>query len=235
MGSLSPLTLLERAQVGVPASLSLQTQVDGLVGSFAEQATDWRSLAAMAAGGMAYRVGRIGFMGLEGGQAVRALSLGAGLSAEVSTFELTHRVLSSISVGGQHRAPLRANLWSWNGQGGLRQGLLQSFVSFGALKGAGHLARTENFIAQHLFQDTAMVLGHQVTGVLGINARPTGSLAEQFLHAEATNLQMGAGMAMVHGVVPGLSGLERGLDLAAAAVERPPNSSRLHSLEPLFS
>src|SRR4029453_3289643 len=107
-----------------------------------------------------------------------------------------------------------SNLWRWNGNGGIRQGLLQSFVTFGALKGAGRLAQGENLIAQHLFQDTAMVLGHQVTGALGIAPRSTGTFAEQFLHAEATNLQICAGMALANGMAPGLQALERGLDLS---------------------
>src|SRR4030095_11782548 len=107
----------------------------------------------------------------------------------------------------------------WNGSGGIRQGLLQSFVTFGALKGAGRLVQGENLIAQHLFQDSAMVLGHQVSGALGIAPRPTGTLAEQFLHAEATNLQIGAGMALAHGFAPGLQALERGLDLSLPATE----------------
>src|SRR4029453_17777408 len=185
---------------------------DGLVGGFAAQATDWRSLAAMVAGGMAYRTGRIGIMGLGNSSALRVsttlrvASVGLGLTAEVSTFELTHRSLSSPSQN--------PNLWRWNGSGGIRQGLLQSFVTFGALKGAGRLVQGENLIAQHLFQDSAMVLGHQVSGALGIAPRPTGTLAEQFLHAEATNLQIGAGMALAGRLAPGLQTLERGLDLS---------------------
>src|SRR4030095_14635162 len=41
----------------------LQSQVEGLVGSFAHQATDLSTLSAMVVGGMAYRVGRVGIMG----------------------------------------------------------------------------------------------------------------------------------------------------------------------------
>src|SRR4029434_4631 len=160
-------SILSRASAVPSFSSPVQSQVDGLVGGFAQQATDWRSLAAMMAGGMAYRAGRIGVMGLGNGSALRVASLGLGLTAEVSTFEFTHRGLSSITVGAQSPAPLHANLWSWNGPGGIRQGLLQSFVTFGALKGAGRLGQGQNLIAQHLFQDTAMVLGHQITGALG--------------------------------------------------------------------
>ena len=186
-----------------PVLSPLQSQADSLVGGFVSQATDWRSLAAMTAGGMAYRMGRIGIMGLGAGTGVRALSVGVGLTAEVSTFELAHRSLHAENT----------NLWRWSGAGGIRQGLFHSFVTFGALKGMGRLAAGENLVARHLLQDTAMVAAHQATGLLGIGPAPSGSLAEQFLHAEATNLQMGAGMALAGSVAPGIHALERGLDL----------------------
>src|SRR4030095_5575142 len=190
---------LSRLSSSVRVLNPLQTQVDGLVSGFAEQATNWRSLASMMAGGRAYRAGRIGVMGLGNGSILRAASIGVGLTAEISTFELSHRTLSGL---GSHPHG-STNLWRWNGNGGLRQGLLQSFITFGALKGAGRLAQGENLAAQHLFQDTAMVLGHHATSTLGLAPRPGGSLAEQFLHAEATNLQLGAGMTLAHCFSPG--------------------------------
>src|SRR4030095_8063698 len=76
----------------------LQRDVDRLVGGFAEAATNWKTLTAIGAGGMAYRVGKLGAMGLGDGNLVRALSIGAGLSAEVSTFEITHRALNSVGA-----------------------------------------------------------------------------------------------------------------------------------------
>src|SRR5262249_1430941 len=82
------------------------------------------------------------------------------------------------------------------------------------LKGMGGLAQGENVVVQHLLQDMGMVLGHQVSGAFGIIERPQGTLAEQFLHAEVTNLQLSAGMALAHSVAPGIQGLERGLDLS---------------------
>jgi hypothetical protein len=188
----------------------LQSQVDGLVGGFVHQATDWHSLAAMTAGGAAYRLGRIGMMstGLRGG---KVLSIAAGFGAEITTYEMTNRALQMIETNG--RSSLNPNLWRWDGQGGIRQGLLNSLITFGTLKGAGRMASGENVLVQHLLQDTAMVLGHQVSAVFNITSRPTGTLAEQFLHAEATNLQLSAGMAFAHAVAPGVQGLERGLDL----------------------
>src|SRR4030095_12085006 len=183
-------SILSRSTLSSSSLSSTQSPVDGLVGGFAEQATDWRSLAAMMAGGMAYRAGRVGIMGLGSGNALRVASVGLGLTAEVATFEGTHRGLTVLS--GEARS--NPNLFRWNGNGGLRQGFLNSFVTFGTLKGAGRLAPRENVLIQHLLQDSGMVLGHHATGALGLAPRPTGSLAEQFLHAEATNLQLGAGM-----------------------------------------
>jgi PAS domain S-box-containing protein len=189
---------------------SLQSQVDGLVGSFAQQAADWRSLASMMMGGMAYRMGRVGVMST-GVRSSQILSVGIGLGAEVTAFEMTNRSLTSLTGGSS----LNPNLWRWEGQGGIRQGLLSSLVTFGSLKGAGRLAQGENVVVQHLLQDTGMVLGHQISGAFEITPRPRGSLIEQFLHAEATNLQLGAGMALGHSLTGGrIMVLERGMDLS---------------------
>jgi hypothetical protein len=65
-----------------------------------------------------------------------------------------------------------------------------------------------------------MVSGHQAIGLLGIAPRPEGTLAEQFLHAEATNLQMSAGAGVIHSLAPGIHAFERGLDLSLANGER---------------
>src|SRR4029450_5594389 len=116
--------------------------------------------------------------------------------------------------------------WSWYGPGGLAQGLLQSFITFGALKGAGRLAQGGNLIAQHLLQDSAMVLGHQTTGALGIAPRPIGTLAEHVVQGEATNLQLGAGMALAHRFAPGLHALDRGLALSLPEINGGARSPR---------
>src|SRR5262245_14575094 len=135
---------------------STQSQVDGLVGNFSQQATDWRALFAMTAGGMAYRLSRIGAMAAGAG---RIASVGLGLGAEVSAFEMTHRGL--LTAFSPFQSPTTTNLWRWDGPDGLRQGLLSSLITFGTLKMGGRLAQGENLIVQHALQDTAMVLGHQ--------------------------------------------------------------------------
>jgi len=218
-------SLLERNSDPHAGLSEAQTQADACVGGFLRQATDWHALAALTAGGMAYRLGRIGVMSLGSGHGIRALSFGAGLAAEVSAFEIAHRSLvgarfprpqfTSNGTGGE-TPPLHPeipNFWKWSGHGGLREGLLSSLVTFGTLKGFGRLAQGENLIVQHGSQATGMVLGHQIAFHLG-GARPVGDLTTQFLHAEATNLQLGAGMAVSHALTGGrLHGIERGLDL----------------------
>jgi len=197
----------------------LQTQVDGLVNRFVEEAANPITLAALTAGGMAYRWGRIAVqgsgLGVRGGmlfpRLVRAGSIGFGLGAEVSAFELTSRSLLSLTPNPELLTP---NLWNWSGPGGWAQGLASSAITFGMLKGGGFLAREQNLVLQHAFQSTAMVSGHQFGGALGIIPMPEGSLADQFLHAEVTNLQLAAGTGLVHAMAPGVHAFERGLDLS---------------------
>jgi PAS domain S-box-containing protein len=198
---------------------TLQAQVDGLVGGFAAQATDWRSLTSMTLGGMAYRLGRIGTISvrIQNFETLqRIASVGIGLGAEITAFEMTNRTLAQITGEGSQYS----NRWRWNGTGGIRQGLLQSFITFGTLKGAGRIASRENLVVQHLLQDSAMVLGHNISGALDPTLKPTGALAEQLLHAEATNLQIGAGMALTSRFSPGMQAWEKGLDLTF----RPPSA-----------
>src|SRR5262245_53767797 len=206
--------LLNRSSVS-PVLSPLQAQVDGVVENFSRQATDWRSLSALVAGGMAYRLGRTGVLASGLTVAVRPLSVAVGLGAEVIAFEAAHRSLQSLTGEG-HGNP---RLWRWDGPGGLRQGLLNSLITFWSLKVAGHLVQGENLLVQHFFHDSAMVLSHHVLGHLGVASQPSGSLVEQFLHAEATLLQLNAGMALTRHFAPGLQALEQGLDLSLRIME----------------
>ncbi|MFO1519574.1 MAG: aminotransferase class I/II-fold pyridoxal phosphate-dependent enzyme [bacterium] len=201
-----------------------QSVVDCMVGHFAEEAANWRSLAAMATGSLFYRVGRIGTLALasRAGQAAplfQLASYGIGLGAEVTAFEGSSRFLATLSGDVAN-----ANLWRWDGRGGWREGLSSSLVTFGMLKAAGHAAEGQNILLQHLFSDFAMVGGHQAASALGFMPRPEGSFAEQMLQAEVTNLQLGAGMALLHCVSPGLAAFERGLDLSIRMHEAGPRS-----------
>jgi phosphatidylserine decarboxylase precursor len=197
-------SLLSRSDLSSIFLTSAQVRVDSLVGSFAEQATDLRSLAAMTAGGMAYRLGRIGAAGSQ------FLSVGVGLASEVAAFEVTRRGLLSLD----HSRP---ELWRWSGREGLAQGLTHSLISFGTLRGVGTLTGGQNLIAQHLSQDLGMVAGHHLAAWAGVGERPQGSLIDQVVEAEAVNLQMQAGMGLMHGLTGGrLQGLERQMDREVA-------------------
>src|SRR5215471_1930286 len=72
---------------------ALQSQVDGLVTHFVDEATDLRGLASLAAGSLAYRYTRFGVMALGEGRLtasfLRPLSIGLGLGGEVVAFEGT--------------------------------------------------------------------------------------------------------------------------------------------------
>ena len=85
-----------------PVTTPLQTQVDGLVSGFVREAANPRTLASIAAGSMAYRLTRLGVMGLGVqstgyfGTLARPLSIGLGLGAEVVAFEGSGRTRNFV-------------------------------------------------------------------------------------------------------------------------------------------
>lgn len=194
-----------------------QAQMEGLISGFVEQSTDWRSLAALMAGGVAYRLGRAGAFAVLPGS-VSPLSHGiaplVGLASEVTAFQGVTDALSPSPLAGEGR-----------GEGGYWSRWTTSFVQFGLLKVGGAAVVQQNVFVRHLLQDTSMVAGHQLTTRLGWTSAPEGNLAEQFLHAEVTNLQLIVGMGLVHGAAPGFSMLERGLELSALRQEGEGNST----------
>src|SRR5262245_37613117 len=97
----SPVASMLSRAPAAPSLPSVQAEVDAGLGDFLQHATSWTSLTAMGTAGIAYRLGRIGFQvpgskfQVFGSLISQTLSVGAGLSAEVSAFELTHRGLST--------------------------------------------------------------------------------------------------------------------------------------------
>src|SRR5215471_13755742 len=226
------LSVLSRRNLLTSAELTpLQAQVDGLVNGFVREATDSSTLAALMAGGLAYRFGRIGVMAagegfLRPGFLLRGASVVGGFGLELGSYEFTRRLLSNDS---------NPNRWNWNGQGGWGQGLATSAITFGLLKSAGFVAREQNIAFQHLFQSTSMVLGHDAAASFGLVPHAEGSFAERLLHAEATNLQLGAGMGLVHSVAPGVTAFEHGLDLSLRNQTRAHGESPWGSLSPALA
>ncbi|MFO1518653.1 MAG: hypothetical protein U1F57_03155 [bacterium] len=198
---------------------AFQRQVDSAVSSFTEEAGNFRTLAAMATGSLFYRFGRLGVLALasraqQAAPLLQVASYGIGLASEVTAFQGVNDLLSPE----QSRAG-RSYWERWR----------TSFVQFGLLKMGGAFAAGQNVLVRHAFQDAAMVAGHQATGQLGWTPAPEGSLAEQLLHAEVTNLQLAAGMGLVGTAAPTMELLERNLDLSLQTHGRQPFGVPPHS------
>ncbi|MFO1519440.1 MAG: hypothetical protein U1F57_07275 [bacterium] len=93
--------------------------------------------------------------------------------------------------------------------------MASSLVTFSALKSVALGARSEFYPPSFLRHGDGG--GHQISASLGFTPRPEGSLAEQMMHAEAVNLQLGMGMGMVHSAFPALRAVERGLHFTLLA------------------
>lgn len=200
----------------LPIYSAAQLDLDNLQEGFTQEALNPSSLLGMAGAGLAFRVGQTLSLGIASqlfvprsllaSQAVRLTSNLAGFGMEVIAFEGITRS-SRIILEGADRSLLR-----WDGEQGFRHGLLNGTLSLGSLKLSGSLFQTSNIPLQHFLQDTTMVASHQAAAYLNLEHRPTGGLAQQYLHAEATLLQMNVGMSLMHSALPGLGSLERNLD-----------------------
>ncbi len=145
----------------------------------------------MVAGGLAYRLGKIGVFSFSSCFNMPLLSRGLapviGLACEAAAFQGSERVLQNLR-GERVLYALRGRSFfeDWR----------SSFIDFGILKGMGHLFWHQSILVQHLFQDISMVMGHQATAFLDWTPVCQGSLLEQMAQAEITNLQLGAGAAL---------------------------------------
>jgi hypothetical protein len=177
-----------------------QIQIDLLSSQFISEASDWKNLTGMMAGdGLSCRKDWNNVISV--GRLAIARTYCVDCVGWVRRWwrSMTNRACTTLRATS--RSPLQTkndNIWNWSGPGGWKEGLLTSLVTFSLLKGAGHLARQENWVLQQFFPATAMVTGHQAAGALGISPNSEGTLADQLTHALATNLQMGAGMSLLH-------------------------------------
>ncbi len=203
------INFLQRASLYSGQSLTQQQiQIDDMLQRFTAGASDWRSLLAMTAGGLAYRATKVGVISLgatyELPLLARSLAPVLGLGAEVTVYRGTSQAFSSHSI------PLTSHS-SW----------LTDFVNFASLKIFGLASRNTNLILSHALQDIGMVTGHHLAYGLNLATRPEGSLLEQIFHAEMMNLQMQAGMSLM-GLATGhrLSVLESSWDLRSQLSSR---------------
>ncbi|MBL7685673.1 MAG: protein kinase, partial [Deltaproteobacteria bacterium] len=209
--------LCRLAQTTLQESSSLtafQTTVDQLITRGAQELTNGQAVLAMMSGSLAYRAARtsvlsLGSAGVGTSILLRPASVGLGLLGEVLSFEGVNRGLQGLGS-----SQVSANLWRWEGQGGWREGLLQSLITFSTLKLGGHFTQGQNWVLQQLGASTAMVAGHQAVYQLGFGERPEGDLAQQFVHAFVTNIELGLSMSLAGRFAPSLQALERSLDLS---------------------
>lgn len=104
------------------------------------------------------------------------------------------------------------------GEEGLIKDWSNSFINFGILRLFGKIGKGQNPILHHFIQDSGMVLGQNMAYHFDITSKPQGKLLQQFVHAEAVNLQMTAGISLAHFTTGGrLSQIERNLDLEIEA------------------
>lgn len=198
-----PSLLERRASLFSPISLtSFQNTQDQLLYQWRTGLGDSCALAGMVIAPLLgkYVRGRL-FSVLEPGMrspslwrtsSLQLLSRGFGLGAEVLSFEGLQRCLK-VKIAGQS-----PSLLSWEGEEGLRQGLLHSWVSFMLLKSSHQIFPASNLIAQHFLTDAATVAGNHLAAEMGILPRSTQGIFQDLLQAEVMNWQMKAGLVLFH-------------------------------------
>lgn len=212
----SSISILSREnfQSGNESDLSAaQIRVDAALSSFSDQASDVGNLFAMTSGALAYRFARVGL--LSTGLFKSAATVGA-LAVEVSAFRGVSNGVARFQGREIHEGIFDGRGWC------------SSFLDFAVLKGVGVVAQGQHPLLSHTLQSTAMVASHQLTYGIGLTTQPQGTLLEQLFDAEAMNLALGAGHALM-GTLTGhrLSAVERSLDVIA--------KSRSFSRSRLFS
>ncbi len=196
--------LLRRAMLGhsfAHSGLSdTQIKIDQIYSQFSAQASDWRNLCAMVAGGLAYRAGNLALLSVLPAEG-RVLSPAFALFGEVTAFRGTHQLLA------HDQKSKFSELFS-------RNDFIADYVAFATLKAFGKWGENKNPLLTHFTQDAGLVAAHQMTYALHLTHAPEGSLPEQFFHAAATNLALSAGTSLVS-VATGnrFQHLERSLDL----------------------
>ncbi len=169
-----------------------QLQTSALESSFSHEACNWRSLTGMMAGSLAFRIGRLAALesfsnlGLMRhvfvAPAFRALAFTSALAGEVTAFRGANQFLAP-TVTSPEQSFLNP------------QGWMATFVDFLSLKTFAPLGAGNVFFG-HVSQNLGMMAGHYATSSLGFTPQAQGSLAEQFFHASAMNLQMGVGLLL---------------------------------------
>ncbi len=217
--------ILERREIATaysysrPSLNSTQIQTDQLLNSFVSESSNPYALAGMLAGGFAYRSVKLGvfsvatkllgspnsFLATLG---TKAFAISIGFGAEVCAFEGTQRTLMVKWGGGD------ASLLKWSGENGIQNGLVHSAFNLGALKIGGNVGRGHNIFMQHSISDVAMLLSHRFQGFVDHSPSSQKTLVEEFVFAEAMQLQMMASASLLSQGHFAYSHMEEAMEIA---------------------
>lgn len=180
-----------------------QLQMDALGEQFSHEASDFGNLIAMSVGGLAFKATRSAFVSAGIFRPIASMS---ALAFEATAYRASSNAFSRLQGHGVHETIFDSRGW------------LTTYFNFGALKFAGNLVEGRNVFLRHGIQSTAMVATQQALHYTGFGNAPEGSLLQQFVSAETSNLAMEAGGSLV-GFATGhrFQILERALDLRAEA------------------
>jgi signal transduction histidine kinase len=199
----------------------IQIQMDGLISSFVERASDGYALAGIFIGGGGGRLSRLGI--LHGGRAAAALApkiLGpfvkgsgwiTGFAVESALFGVSPRILKVVYE--------KENLSSLNlyGEAGVIHDSIHSAAGLLGFKLAGIASAPLNPFARNLFQAGAIIASQQTLALLERVDRRREGFGEKFVEAEAMVLQLWAGMSMLYRFAPTLHQSEQKREIAIQA------------------
>lgn len=188
-----------------------QVQMDAAVATLGEEASNVAGIASIVAGGLSYRASNLFLSRLasplltESGLFTRtlthALVRGSSLAVEVSTFRGVSNGISSLSGHAPAENVFHLQGWAAN------------FSDFLILKGLSPLAAGRNMVLGHFVQANGMVLGHEVTGRLGLTEHRQSSYLQQLAEAEALNMKLALGMSLVGVLTPAVARVERRMEV----------------------
>lgn len=205
-----PRILARRRQLSLAAApthplSSIQLQQEAILRNFVSQASDPITLGSIVAGGAVGRgIQNFGYSQLfplardsKVLQAfVKTSTSGTALTAEAGIFVLSDK---SARVAWQDAHP--STLY-WEGSSGIKNAWMSAWVNFGAFRAISPFTQGQNIALRNFLNSTAIVSANQVTGHVGLTPLPQENLISQFAHASAMDLQLQAGMQMLHATIP---------------------------------
>ena len=182
------LNLLNRRLANGLSSYSPQTftsshiKVDGFLSNFCHELRDWRNLAAMTIGGFAYRLGRVGMLGVSSVTAIdRIAAPMIGLACKVTISRQ-----ASFFLKGEACSPVGKEYW------------LRDYLSFGSLKLFGRISYFQSLLFSHFIQNKGMALDRQIAYGLHLATFPNAAFLRTNPRSEAVYFNFGRRALLLH-------------------------------------